>query len=91
MKLYQAVIISLLFVALMLGMSNPASAAVTISWEAGTSAGWNFYELDGDIARNNTIDWADLSVIAQYWLNSSCDGTNQWCGGADIDDSTGVI
>ena len=66
------------------------SAAATVTFSGGTSAGWDFHELDGDIARNNTVDWSDLNVLAQHWLNSSCADANQWCSGADINASTGV-
>ena len=65
-------------------------AAVTCGFATGTPAGWDFHELDGDIARNNTVDWGDLGVIATHWLNSGCDAANQWCGEADIDGSSGV-
>ena len=63
---------------------------MTVDFSAGTPAGWDFHEIDSDIARNNTVDWDDLAVIAAHWLNSGCDGTNQWCAGADIDSSSGV-
>ena len=77
-------------IALLAGFSTPASAAVTVTFEAGTSAGWDFYDLDGDIVKNNTVDWDDLGIIAQYWLDTGCGDPNQWCTGADIDGSTGV-
>ena len=66
------------------------SAEPSVTFEAGTPAGWDFHELDADIARNNTIDWGDLSIIAQHWLASGCEAANQWCGQADINGSTGV-
>ena len=59
-------------------------------FQADTPQGWDFYELDSDIIINNTIDWDDLNVIAAHWLSSSCGDLDQWCGGADIDSSTGV-
>ena len=66
------------------------SAAATVTFSGGTPAGWDFHELDGDIVRNNTVDWGDLNVIAQHWLNGGCEAANQWCGEADIDSSSGV-
>ena len=62
----------------------------TIQFVAGTPDGWDFGELDSDIALNNSVDWGDLGVIAQHWLASGCDGTNQWCGNADMDASSEV-
>jgi len=64
----------------------PASA----SFEAGTTAGWNLGLLEKDIAQNNIIDWNDLNVIATNWLASGCSDLNQWCAGADIDNSSSV-
>ena len=64
--------------------------AASVEFQAGTAAGWDFHDLDADIARNNTVDWDDLGVIAQHWLDADCGDPNQWCAGADIDGSTGV-
>ena len=44
------------------------SALPSVTFVAGTSAGWAFYERDGDIARNNIVALNDLNVIAQNWL-----------------------
>ena len=88
MKLYQAVIISLLFVATL--PLSVCFGAPSLSFVAGASAGWDFHELAGDIARNNTVDINDLGIIAQQWLASGCGSVNQWCARADIDNSTGV-
>lgn len=62
----------------------------TVTFSAGTTAGWDFYDLAGDIVKNNTVDLNDLNVIAQRWLDSNCAAINQWCSGADIDDSNDV-
>ena len=85
-------IISKTFATVILMMVWPfaVSAAPSVSFVAGTPAGWDFHELDTDIVKNNTIDWGDLSIIAQQWLASGCEAANQWCGQADIDGSTGV-
>jgi hypothetical protein len=77
-------------IAVIFSLSIPASAAVTVTFEAGTSAGWDFYDLEGDIAKNNTVDLNDLNVIAQHWLDAGCGDPNQWCAGADIDGSSDV-
>ncbi len=66
------------------------SGVVTVSFEAGTPDGWDFYDLDGDIIKNNTVDLNDLNVLAQQWLDSLCDDVNEWCNGADIDGSSDV-
>jgi hypothetical protein len=63
---------------------------VIVTFEAGTPAGWDFYDLNTDIARNNIVDWDDLAIVASHWLNSNCGTANQWCAGADIDRGTGV-
>jgi len=77
-------------IAVIFSLSTPVSAAPSVTFEAGTSAGWDFYDLDGDIAKNNTVDWNDLAVIAQHWLDTGCGDPNQWCAGADIDVSSDV-
>jgi len=65
-------------------------ADVTVEFLPGTSAGWDLQGLDGDIARNNTVDWNDLNVLAQNWLNEGCSSANSWCNKADIDKSASV-
>ena len=69
------------------GITN---SAVTVEFLEGTAAGWDLHGLETDIARNNAVDWDDLGVIAQHWLDAGCGDPNQWCDGADIDGSTGV-
>ena len=81
-------LLSLLIISCLL--CNVSAGAASVSFVAGTSAGWDFHELAGDIARNNTVDLNDLNVLAQRWLNTGCDGASQWCSGADIDTSTTV-
>lgn len=65
-------------------------ADITVDFFAGTSAGWSFQGIDGDIARNNAVDWSDLAILAQHWLNEGCADANNWCARADIDQSSGV-
>ncbi len=78
-------------IAVIFSLSTPTlAAAPSVLFEAGTSAGWDFYDLDGDIAKNNTVDWDDLAVLAARWLDASCGDPNQWCAGADIDSSSDV-
>lgn len=36
------------------------------------------------------IDWIDLEVFADSWLNNDCNNSNDWCGGADLDRNTEV-
>lgn len=70
--------------------SSLVLGAFSVEFLAGTPTGWDFYELQGDIARNNFVDLNDLNVIAQHWLDSGCSDVNQWCGQADIDTSSSV-
>ncbi len=44
----------------------------------------------GDLNTDGTVDWNDLDVIAQQWLDAGCGDPNQWCAGADIDKNTNV-
>jgi len=62
----------------------------SIQFVAGTPDGWDFGELDTDIAPNNYVDWGDLAVIAQHWLANDCSPANQWCDYADLDVSGGI-
>ena len=68
----------------------PPTPGISVDFEAGTSAGWSFYDLAGDIDKNLIVDLNDLNILAQHWLNSSCNDANQWCAGADIDQSSDV-
>lgn len=36
------------------------------------------------------IDWIDVEVFADSWLNKDCNDSNDWCGGADLDRNTEV-
>ncbi|MBN2272273.1 MAG: hypothetical protein JXN61_16805 [Sedimentisphaerales bacterium] len=42
-----------------------------------------------NIAGDGSVNFLDLAIIGQYWLDSSCSPPD-WCGGADIDMSTAV-
>jgi hypothetical protein len=42
-----------------------------------------------NIGGDGDIDFEDVKVLAQYWLDSPCAPPN-WCGGADIDMSKEV-
>ena len=43
----------------------------------------------GDFQPDGDVDFNDLAVIASHWLDSDCCDPG-WCGGADIDQSSGV-
>ena len=43
--------------------------------------------VNSDLVEDNYIDWFDLAVLAEEWLND-CNSANNWCGGADIDYSS---
>ncbi len=45
--------------------------------------------LEGDITGNLTVDWDDLSVISNNWLDDNC-SLSLWCEGADINHSNDV-
>ena len=68
----------------------PPTPGISVDFEAGTSEGWNFFDVIGDIAASSTVDLNDLDVLAQHWLATGCDDVNQWCAGADIDASSDV-
>jgi hypothetical protein len=34
---------------------------------------------------NRIVDFRDLSIFAQYWLETECNAANNFCGGADLD------
>jgi len=57
---------------------------VAMYFSAGTAAGWNFHDIQANISGGDNVDWNDLSILAQHWLNSGCDAGNNWCGKADI-------
>jgi hypothetical protein len=31
------------------------------------------------------VDFRDLAIFAQYWLETECNAANNWCNGADLD------
>ncbi len=39
-----------------------------------------------DLILDSSFDWADLVVFAEQWLNNNC-SPNDWCEGADFDNS----
>ena len=43
-----------------------------------------------DLVINNTINTDDLAALMDHWLDTGCDETNQYCGGADIDHTGSV-
>jgi len=45
--------------------------------------------ITGDLDGDNCVDWNDLGVLADRWLNTGCSAAD-WCGGADIDHSSKV-
>ena len=67
-----------------------AKGAATIQFLAGTTTGWDYYDLNTDLAKNNTVDWDDLAVLTSHWLDSDCNIANLWCAGADFDASISV-
>lgn len=46
-------------------------------------------EIRGDLDKNRCVDWADLDILSQHWLETGC-SEPEWCGGADLDMSTAV-
>ncbi|MBN1787951.1 MAG: hypothetical protein JW806_06090 [Sedimentisphaerales bacterium] len=45
-----------------------------------------FTDLNSDCMVNNE----DLAIIGRYWFRSDCDGNNDFCSGADIDENGSV-
>lgn len=77
---------------------GPLNCDTTYYWQViarnccGTTPGkvWSFttQKLTGDITKNCRVDWFDLKILADEWLNSCT--APEWCAGADIDESTSV-
>ena len=44
---------------------------------------------EGDLSQNCYVDWPDVDIFAEHWLDTGCSGPN-WCEGADLDESTNV-
>jgi glucuronoarabinoxylan endo-1,4-beta-xylanase len=40
--------------------------------------------LDSDLNGSCYVDFNDLLIFADNWLNNNCDDSNTWCGGADF-------
>ncbi len=45
--------------------------------------------IPGDFNRDRCMDWTDLYILTQHWLDAVCTDLN-WCGEADLDRSTVV-
>ncbi|MBN1391311.1 MAG: right-handed parallel beta-helix repeat-containing protein [Sedimentisphaerales bacterium] len=45
--------------------------------------------IEGDITSDGTVNWDDLDLLCEEWLEEDC-SANNWCGGADIDQSNTV-
>jgi hypothetical protein len=45
--------------------------------------------IPGDFNRDRCLDWTDLYILTQHWLDAVCCDLN-WCGEADLDRSTTV-
>jgi pectate lyase len=45
---------------------------------------------DYDLFKDDYIDWADLGVFADEWLND-CNSANNWCNGANFDNDNNSI
>ena len=63
---------------------------ITVEVFAGTSAGWDFYDINTNISGGDSVGLDDLGVLAAHWLNSPCSDANYWCGRADLDESASV-
>ena len=63
---------------------------ITLEVLAGTAAGWDFYDLDTNISGGDSVDFDDIRVLAEHWLEGSCDDANNWCCRADLDASSNV-
>ncbi len=45
----------------------------------------------GDLSQNCYVDWPDVDILGEHWLDTGCDDPNSnWCEGADLDESTDV-
>ena len=43
-----------------------------------------------DLVINNVVDLDDLSALMDHWLETGCDESNDYCGGADINHDASV-
>lgn len=50
----------------------------------------NWQSPDGDLACPDGVNFADFAYFADRWLESDCDSSNNFCGGADMDSSGNV-
>ncbi len=68
--------------------------------EANNPGIWLFHDPDpcgcptppllvGDFNQDCRVNWGDFSIFASHWLQSPCTATD-WCGGADLDNSSQV-
>ena len=47
-----------------------------------------------DLNTDNAVNFKDFAKLATQWLSSSCNGSNDWCSGADVEplgNSDGII
>ena len=40
--------------------------------------------VEGDLTRDDWVDFADFAALAEYWQSNECTVQNDWCGGADL-------
>jgi len=45
--------------------------------------------IEGDLDGYGSVDWIDISIFTNRWLDTGCSADN-WCDGADLDHSTNV-
>jgi hypothetical protein len=41
--------------------------------------------INPDVSRDGRVDLVDFGIVSGWWMDSSCDGGNGFCGWADID------
>ena len=44
----------------------------------------------GDMDDDDDVDLTDFAYFAERWQDSGCSAENDWCGGADINESGDV-
>ena len=66
-----------------IGGSHDLAMPTAILWTKAIKCG------RANIGGDSNVNFIDLAIMGEYWLNSSCTPPN-WCGGADIDMSKAV-